>query len=84
MLATSNVVVMQSAPGITPALVERIVASRTDLTKADIKEVCTGTADSYHAVCALYVMTQQACLMIANGDGASIESQCCVTPCSTC
>lgn len=30
---------MQSAPGITPALVERIVASRPDLTKADIKEV---------------------------------------------
>lgn len=46
MLASSNVLIMQSAPGITPALVERIVASRTDLTKADIKEVCTGTADS--------------------------------------
>lgn len=29
---------VQSAPGITPALVERIVASRPDLTKADIKE----------------------------------------------
>ncbi|BDA50552.1 Exocyst complex component 3 [Coccomyxa sp. Obi] len=30
---------LQSAPGITPALLERIVASRPDLTKADIKEV---------------------------------------------
>ena len=29
----------QTAPGITPALVERLVASRQDLTKADIKEV---------------------------------------------
>ena len=35
--------VLQTAPGITPALVERLVASRQDLTKADIKEVwlCT-------------------------------------------
>ena len=30
----------QTAPGITPALVERLVASRQDLNKADIKEVC--------------------------------------------
>lgn len=30
---------VQSAPGITPALVERIVTSRPDLTKADVKEV---------------------------------------------
>jgi len=29
----------QVAPGITPTLLERIVAARTDLTKADIKEV---------------------------------------------
>ena len=27
------------APGITPTLLERIVAARADLTKADIKEV---------------------------------------------
>ena len=32
-------IVMQAAPGITPALLERIVASRPDLTKADVKEV---------------------------------------------
>ena len=30
---------LQTAPGITPALVERLVASRQDLTKADIREV---------------------------------------------
>ena len=30
---------LQTAPGITPALVERLVASRQDLNKADIKEV---------------------------------------------
>ncbi|KAK9827315.1 hypothetical protein WJX81_003676 [Elliptochloris bilobata] len=30
---------LQVAPGITPTLLERIVAARTDLTKADIKEV---------------------------------------------
>ena len=33
--------VVQTAPGITPALVERLVASRQDLTKADIREVGT-------------------------------------------
>lgn len=44
--------VLQTAPGITPALVERLVASRQDLTKADIKEVWLRT----HVYC--YSRTQ--------------------------
>ena len=38
-VAGSPALCAQVAPGITPTLLERIVAARSDLTKADIKEV---------------------------------------------
>ncbi|CAK0787040.1 hypothetical protein CVIRNUC_010256 [Coccomyxa viridis] len=38
---------LQTAPGITPALVERLVASRQDLNKADIKEVMDQCREVY-------------------------------------
>ncbi|KAK9812960.1 hypothetical protein WJX72_006516 [[Myrmecia] bisecta] len=38
---------LQVAPGITPALLERIVAARTDMNKADIKEVMEQCRDVY-------------------------------------
>ena len=46
--------VVQTAPGITPALVERLVASRQDLTKADIREVGAAMhSTSSHVSCAV-------------------------------
>lgn len=46
---TRGPVTCQVAPGITPTLLERIVGARTDLTKADIKEVGTQTCSRHEA-----------------------------------
>ena len=38
---------LQMMPGVTPALIERLVSARTDLTKADVKEVMDQCREVY-------------------------------------
>lgn len=64
--------VLQSAPGITPALVERIVASRSDLTKADIKEVRGGVSDQFP--CYSSAVCCESSLLSAGGRQEAIAS----------